>query len=424
MSTNEVLSFYTGEGKFKDSDFQKRQEMYKEQSKLKGGLSVKEQYERLSGEDELSNEEKIGRFTSANKMDELNLTEDIKLEEVFLVTRELQDGNDSYEVYEVYDKDGNILLKTDKDRNIITEEALKDQYSPELIQQLEEKVLMRIMRRDPKTGEMKDCVGVSDKLDPDKVVDEMGENRDTTVYSEIKDADEKDDLSADEELAEEQIEEKTGGHIVDIIEDPNFYQIIPFAKYRTYLVEEGGQYKFVDGQGEEIKGMQEESRQVFVDNEQTQNIEEKQMSDMVFSTGRNDDGIVIAITPNGKMHVVDANGNSEQLDTAGYNVTEKEQLETRENITERDDLTDTDVTMDFLNDLVNKEDIELSEKDIRTLYETCQNKHLMKSDIQLIRDEAIQIERGERERGDRDIGQEYEDRMNEQALRNRMYNPN
>ena len=413
MSTNEVLSFYTGEGKFKDSDFQKRQEMYKEQSKLKGGLSVKEQFDRLSGKDELSDEEKIGRFTSANKMDELNLTEDIKLEEVFLVTRELQDGNDSYEVYEVYDKDGNILLKTDKDRNIIAEQALKDKYSPELIQQLEDKVLMRIMRRDPKTGEMKDCVGVSDKLDQDKVVDEMGENRDTTVYSEIKDADEKDDLSAEEELTEEQIEEKTGGHIVDIIEDPNFYQIIPFAKYRTYLVEEGGQYKFVDGQGNEIKGMQEESRQVFVDDEQTKNIQEKQMSDMVFSTGRNDDGIVIAIK-NGKIHVVDVeNDISEQLETAGHDVTEQEQEETRENITERDDLTDTDVTMDFLNDLVNREDIELSERDIRDLYETCQNKHLIRSDIEKIKEEA-------RQREDRDIGEEYEARMEERRRMEEM----
>lgn len=418
MSTNEVLSLYKGEGKFKDCDFQKRQQMYKEQNELKtgeeGALSVKEQYNKLKGLDEA--EEKIGRFQSANKMDELNLTEDIKVKEIFLVTRELQDGNDSYEVYEVYDKDGNILLKTDKDRNIIAEQALKDLYSPEQIKELEDKVLMRIMKRDPKTGEMKDCVGVSDKLDQDKEVEKMKENRDSTIYSEIKDSDEKDDLRSEEALTEEQIEEKTGGHIIDIIEDPNFYQIIPFAKYRTYLVEEGGQYKFVDGQGNEIKGMQEENREVFVDDENTKNIQEKQMSDIVFSTGRNDDDIVIAIK-NGKIHVVDVeNDVSEQLETAGYDVTEKEQEETRKNITERDEvndvLGDSDVTIDFLEDFLRRECRSFSNSQVQQLYENCKENNIRKNDIGGLRAEINKIleerenegredKEAERDRGER-----------------------
>ena len=120
MSMQETIEFYSGKGKFEDSDFQKRQEMYKKQNdiyaqeydqELSGTQSVAAQMKRLK---EQGNEEKIGRFVSANKMDSLSLSENIELKEVFFVTRELQDGNDSYEIYEVYDKDGNILLTTDK----------------------------------------------------------------------------------------------------------------------------------------------------------------------------------------------------------------------------------------------------------------------------------------------------------------------
>ncbi len=401
---NEVINLYTGQGKFKDCDFQKRQAQYKEQSELKkgeeGALSVKEQYNRLKGIDENEQDEKIGKFQSLNQMDELNLTDDIKLQEVFLVTRELEEGNDSYEIYEVYDKDGNILLRTDKDRNIIAEENLKGIFSPEQIKELEEKVLMRMTRTDPETGKRYDSMAVSDKMGEDKDIDDMKDVKDSTTYSDIKEADEKDELNQEEELDEQQIEEKVGGRIIDIIEDPNFYQIIPFAKYKTYLVEESGQYKFIDGRGEEIKGMEELQMDVRVDDRNTENQVEKAQADIVFSTGRNDDDLVIAIK-DGKTSVVDReNKNSYQLDTAGYNTTIKEQDKVRDEVTYDDEvaemLGESNINGQDVIDFLNQECKPMSLKN--ELYQMCIEKDIKKGDRQAMLEAINEIlERDENE---------------------------
>lgn len=397
---NEVITLYKGQGKFKDCDFRKRQEEYEKQNETKeakqGALSVKEQYNKLKGVEENEQEEKIGKFQSLNQMDELNLTDDIKLEEVYLVTRELEEGNDSYEIYEVYDKDGNILLKTDKDRNIIAEEKLKEIYSPEQIQELEEKVLMRMLRTDPKTGKKYDCMAVSDKMDED-----MEDVSDSVVYSDIKEKEEKDDLSQEEELSEQEIEQKIEGRIIDIIEDPNFYQIIPFAKYKTYLVDEDGQYKFVDGRGEEIKGMEQLQMSIKVDDRNTQRHVERAEADVVFSTGRNDDDLVIAIK-NGKTSVVDRkNKNSYQLDTAGNNTTVKEQDVVRDEVTYDDEvaevLGESDITQNDIVDFLNQECKPMSLKN--ELYEMCIEKDIKKGDRPAMLEAINQIlEKDENER--------------------------